>query len=251
MEVRGFDDIDAAATAVLAMLRKRLRRDCGLFDVSEFDRNAIDSDLMVDLVHGGGMPHATMVVSRGDAPLSAADRELVELSARLLTTLVDAARELGVASAEAETDPLTGLANRRGWERRMKNIELKGGFDRLPVVNPVVLSVIDIEGLKDINDRQGYAAGDDLLKCAATALGEACKPGLVARIGGDEFAVWSVFDHGQSIDETASNLRSALAAVGVSAAIGSARHDGSRSTEETYAEADRRMVAEKRRKRSG
>src|SRR5256885_2329250 len=111
MKTHGFENIDAASSAVLATLRERLGRDCHLLDVSAAERGTIDAEFMVDLVHGGGIPHATIVVSRGETPLSPADRALVELSARLLTTLVDSARELAVAWAEAETDPLTGLAN--------------------------------------------------------------------------------------------------------------------------------------------
>jgi diguanylate cyclase (GGDEF)-like protein len=84
----------------------------------------------------------------------------------------------------AVTDPLTGLANRRGL------LAAAGGaLSRRP---PVELSVVylDIDGLKDVNDRYGHDAGDQLIRSVATVLRGVFRPqDTVARIGGDEFAV--------------------------------------------------------------
>jgi diguanylate cyclase len=251
MEARRFDDFDTAAEAVLAMLRERLARDCRLVNGPIGDDGPFEPELAIDLVCDADVVHASIVVSQGEPPLSAADRALVEQTARLLTSLVDADLRIAIASAEAETDPLTGLANRRGWQRSMESFDHNRPLGSSPGGGSVVLSAVDIEGLKEWNDLHGHVAGDELLRRAATALESACGSGHAARIGGDEFAVWCTVDPGQSVDETAANLRSALAAAGVSAAIGSVRYDGTRSTAETYAEADLRMVAEKRRKRGG
>ena len=55
---------------------------------------------------------------------------------------------------------------------------------------PISIIVADVDGLKQINDRQGHAAGDDLLKRTALVLKEAFRADeVVARMGGDEFAV--------------------------------------------------------------
>lgn len=81
----------------------------------------------------------------------------------------------------ADSDPLTGLANRGVFETW-----LTGG-----VVHPVgALALIDIDRFKSINDRHGHAAGDDCLRHVASQLraGFADAP-LLARIGGDEFAL--------------------------------------------------------------
>jgi diguanylate cyclase len=208
--------------------------------------------LAIDLAYGGGIPPAAIVVSRGATPLSPADRALVELTARLLTTLADAQRRVidaqrlaAEAAADAETDLLTGLPNRRGWSRRMAELDQK----RPPDGRSAILLVVDIEGLKEVNDRRGYAAGDDLLRRAATALGAAHPVGFAARIGGDEFVVWNLAADGQTIDETVGKVRQALESAGVAAAIGGAMHDGTRSTAQTFDEADRRMTDEKMRKR--
>jgi len=87
-----------------------------------------------------------------------------------------AAVELG---ALASTDALTGLKNRREFDRALRTIP------RLPFA---VLSV-DVDHLKDVNDSQGHAAGDALLRVVGHTLGLLVRGwDVMARIGGDEFA---------------------------------------------------------------
>lgn len=82
---------------------------------------------------------------------------------------------------QATTDPLTGLANRRA---------LTAGITRVSAGAHAVVLTLDLDGFKRVNDMLGHAAGDDLLVRVADALVRNCPPGaLVARIGGDEFAV--------------------------------------------------------------
>jgi diguanylate cyclase (GGDEF)-like protein len=81
-------------------------------------------------------------------------------------------------------DPLTGIANRRGFETRLQEClaaEGAGGF---------AVALFDIDHFKRINDRFGHAAGDDALRaCADTLLRNARAEDLVARVGGEEFAI--------------------------------------------------------------
>jgi diguanylate cyclase (GGDEF)-like protein len=82
-------------------------------------------------------------------------------------------------AALASTDALTGLKNRREFDRALRTIP------RLPFA---VLSV-DVDRLKDINDSQGHAAGDALLRVVGHTLGLLVRGwDVMARIGGDEFA---------------------------------------------------------------
>lgn len=86
----------------------------------------------------------------------------------------------------AETDPLTGLANRRVLTDRIEAL-MAPGTDNAP---PFALVLLDLDGFKPVNDRLGHAAGDELLIAVGARLTEAAGPeAIVARIGGDEFAV--------------------------------------------------------------
>jgi diguanylate cyclase (GGDEF)-like protein len=80
-------------------------------------------------------------------------------------------------------DSLTGLYNRSYFEQEMQRIE-KGRYNSAGIV------VCDINGLKRVNDTLGHQAGDELLKTTALVIKESFRKGdVVARIGGDEFAV--------------------------------------------------------------
>ena len=80
-------------------------------------------------------------------------------------------------------DTLTGLYNRAHFEAEFQRAALGRML-------PVSVIVADVDGLKAVNDNQGHAAGDELIKSAADILRRAFRAGdLVARLGGDEFAV--------------------------------------------------------------
>jgi len=83
----------------------------------------------------------------------------------------------------AHHDELTGLLNRRGLWARIE----EAGQHPIP---DKVLALIDVNGLKDINDRHGHAAGDLLLTGVARSLTALSRPGWVtARLSGDEFVL--------------------------------------------------------------
>lgn len=111
---------------------------------------------------------------------------------RLFGTKQDITEEiarLAELSRRAERDPLTGLANRRGFEAQFEarcGARTAGsGPDPLGA-----LLLIDLDGFKPVNDSHGHAAGDLCLRRSAARLAAVCRDAaLVARIGGDEFAV--------------------------------------------------------------
>ncbi|HZF95601.1 MAG TPA: EAL domain-containing protein [Allosphingosinicella sp.] len=97
----------------------------------------------------------------------------------------EALREKARVRIVADTDPLTGLANRRAFLAALE--EKTGAPDR---TRPVTLALIDLDGFKPINDTFGHATGDAVLKLVGDRLMAAGGPGsLAARMGGDEFAL--------------------------------------------------------------
>jgi len=93
---------------------------------------------------------------------------------------------LGEADARSETDALSGLLNRGGFERRaeaMLSGAVRGGL-------PVSLVLADLDHFKEINDTFGHACGDRVIKDFATFLNDATALHHVSgRIGGEEFAI--------------------------------------------------------------
>lgn len=83
-------------------------------------------------------------------------------------------------------DPLTGLANRRQFETALAR-----EIDRVARVGePSLLIVADIDHFKAINDTHGHVSGDTVIRAVAESLQECVRPmDLVARVGGEEFAV--------------------------------------------------------------
>lgn len=90
-------------------------------------------------------------------------------------------RELANASAEARTDVLTGLPNRRALEDTFAHMRDSG--------MTFSVAVCDIDRFKAINDEHGHAVGDRVLKAVARALEASCPGHLVARYGGEEFVI--------------------------------------------------------------
>jgi diguanylate cyclase (GGDEF)-like protein len=86
----------------------------------------------------------------------------------------------------ANTDPLTGLANRRQFEQALKEaIAAPPGADHVHAV-----LMLDLNGFKAVNDVYGHPQGDDVLIEVARRLSEIVRQGdLLARLGGDEFAI--------------------------------------------------------------
>ncbi len=91
--------------------------------------------------------------------------------------------ELDRLERQAQSDPLTGLANRTLFLRRVE-ASLERGSGMATVL------FLDLDGFKAINDRAGHAAGDAVLVAAAGRIEASVRPGdVAARMGGDEFAV--------------------------------------------------------------
>ncbi len=145
----------------------------------------------------------------------------------------------------AATDPLTGCLNRRAFVDLVR--------DGLADEDPVEVVILDLDGFKQVNDRWGHAAGDELLREVAAAVSGAAGPsGRTARLGGDEFAVLAAAtatrpagsDQLGPLLEQA--VRAAVGAQGVGASVGSSWSEPDDDTGRLLARADTAMYRAKR-----
>jgi diguanylate cyclase (GGDEF)-like protein/PAS domain S-box-containing protein len=113
-------------------------------------------------------------------------------------------------AAQALTDGLTGLANRRSFDetldREWKRTLREG--------SQLSLLLIDIDRFKSLNDKHGHQVGDDYLRAISAALSSAVRaPDTVARYGGEELAVILPRADGEAAVKTAERLRAAIEAL--------------------------------------
>src|ERR1044072_2339767 len=125
-------------------------------------------------------------------------------------TLLEFKAYLDVCEEAAFTDHLTGLANRRRFERQLER-EV-GRVQRFG--HPFNLLMIDIDRFKDLNDNFGHDAGDEAIRRIGRVLREGTRGiDLAARIGGEEFAVLLVETGKEGAREVAERLRASIKAL--------------------------------------
>lgn len=122
------------------------------------------------------LEQALQLLGQSGQALPPGDRESPEWLQAVIDALVDL----------SSRDALTGLANRRAFD-----LALAREIDRVARSGePALLLTLDIDHFKRVNDTWGHAAGDLVLKAVAGALIDSVRPmDLVARIGGEEFAI--------------------------------------------------------------
>jgi diguanylate cyclase (GGDEF)-like protein len=127
-------------------------------------------------------PHATKPARNIPSELAVLLNEVHRLQAELAA----ARAKVTELEATADVDAVTGIFNRRGFER-----ELRRSLSYVKRYGSrAALFYIDLDGFKPVNDRHGHAAGDAVLKGVATVLVGAVRASdTVARLGGDEFGL--------------------------------------------------------------
>ena len=116
----------------------------------------------------------------------------------------------------ASTDAATRLPNRRAFERRFAEAQAMAERHHLPLA----ILLLDVDGLKAINDTLGHAAGDQALRDVADALRQSLRvEDLAARWGGDEFIVIAPCTRESEGLELALRIRRALRATGSRATV--------------------------------
>jgi two-component system cell cycle response regulator len=127
-------------------------------------------------------------------------------------TLLEFKAYLDICEEQAFTDYLTGLANRRRFERQLeREVSRTQRFG-----HPLTLLMIDIDHFKRLNDTFGHNAGDLAIRAIGKVLQEGTRGiDLAARIGGEEFAVLLVETDQQGGEEVAERLRIAISSMGL------------------------------------
>ena len=131
-----------------------------------------------------GVAEGVLVVGLGDDDIQAGGTHttIASLLAHEAAAVIARADAMDHLTGEAQTDPLTGLPNRRAWDAQVKRAHAEGGR--------LVIAMIDFDHFKMFNDTYGHPAGDRLLKETSAAWRDQLRPAdLLASLGGEEFAL--------------------------------------------------------------
>jgi diguanylate cyclase (GGDEF)-like protein len=167
------------------------------------------------------------------------------IGAALRADAAAAAAEARAAQAEADAlfDPLTGVGNRRHWTRLLEAEESRARRHGAPGA----VIALDLDGMKELNDREGHAAGDAVLRETAEVLREVCRGhDAVARLGGDEFGVLAVGCGHRDAEILAVRIKRALNDHGIAASVGFAGRHPAGGLLHAWRRADAKMYEAKR-----
>lgn len=152
----------------------------------------------------------------------------------------------------ALTDSLTGMQNRRYFDDALR--EYIAEFRRID--RPVGLMVLDLDHFKQVNDTHGHDVGDEVLRAVAGCLkGLTRYHDVVARLGGEEFAVVAPNMNGDQLGKLGERIRKAIAGMAVlsgnvrlriTTSMGVAVWDGEETAEDFYRRADKLLYEAKR-----
>ena len=165
---------------------------------------------------------------------------------KLELATVEANRLAERSRDEAETDAMTDLHNRRGWQRVLEAEEARC----LRYGGGASIVVIDLDGLKKINDFKGHHEGDEVIRRAARIIRTTTRASdEVARLGGDEFGVLTVECARCEAEELVHRIRRQFASEGIEASVGIATRIPAEGLNYAWQQADEAMYAEKEARR--
>jgi diguanylate cyclase (GGDEF)-like protein len=259
LEAQGIDvvGVSTGTAAIISLQRSRphlvvANPSATGLSVSELAKMLEQSDNGVPLVLAGSMPanheNRLAALSEGAFDYFELPRE-TDLLIKRSEQLIAIRQRIEKLRADADLDALTGLANRRRF--RVALVREVERWRRYSV--PCALLILDIDHLKDINDRFGHPTGDLVIKHVANTLSEVSRDNdAAARLGGEEFALLLAGIDVEKAAAAAERLREAISRrpveeVGsVTVSIGVAGCPASGTAERTlYAASDQALYVAK------
>ena len=219
----GAHDADLVAAVDVAIAQDGVLRPDVAEQISEQMANKVSTELVEKLVdqahqsmtlaanlvgqsrtdakaYGRALDKGAAALGAGGEPAARALELMVEVTRTMIGKTQEAERklanmgeqmaslqgDLAEAQAVAESDPLTGLANRRAFQARLAKAMAQAAAED----TPLSVAFCDIDHFKSINDNFGHDTGDRILKMVADALSEgAGEDAFVGRFGGEEFLI--------------------------------------------------------------
>ena len=147
------------------------------------------------------------VLVRNDRPLEDAERKRIHDSVTQAAPVLANLRNLAIAETQAATDALTDLPNTRACHDTLKRMVAHAGR----AVSPLSAIVFDLDRFKEINDRFGHGAGDDVLAAVGEVLDATLRASdFAGRYGGEEFLVLLPDTESEGAAGVAEKLRGAI-----------------------------------------
>lgn len=194
--------------------------------------------LLVQPLRRGNETSGVLVVGwPADVAVSGSRATVVALLAHEAALAITRADELTRLTDMAQSDPLTGLPNRRAWDARLAQAVQDG--------QSFAVAILDLDRFKQFNDTYGHPAGDRLLKETAAAWRDQLRTGdLLARLGGEEFGLL-LFDCDLACAEEVIGRLRALVTSRQTCSVGLALRRPEDSLDAVVARADRALYAAK------
>jgi len=154
---------------------------------ARLDRPDEQSLLLLPLKAGGRTVGLVELIHRSlRREFSAQDLEFFVTMADHAATVLENARLLHTFRQVADVDQLTGVANHRYLQERLRQESARAARTK----RPLSVLMVDLDGFKEVNDAHGHSEGDGVLAAVAAALRVAVRDNdVVARYGGDEFVI--------------------------------------------------------------
>ena len=177
---------------------------------------------------------------------------IVRRTADIISKLLSMERKLAKIESRSKSikgiawrDEMTGLLNRRGWNRLVQKT------DAVTDTHVHAVVMLDLDKLKSVNDEKGHAAGDKLIVDAANVLAQSMRgDDIVARLGGDEFGILLQDVYPRQLEDIVQRIGTELAAANIAATLGYAASPPHASIAIATEAADQMLIGQKRKRNS-